>query len=287
MKRIALATCEKLPGLTPDEEPLISYLRKLGLEAAPIVWSGPSQDTWTPAAIVIRSCWDYHTKPQRFLNWLSELESSGRKVFNPTSILRWNLEKTYLLELQKQGIRIPATLWFERGAFADLSSLLEKNHWNRAVVKPTISASAWRTFAVTIETARARQAEFEDLLSTGGVMIQKFVEEVQTNGEWSFVFFQKEFSHAVLKRPKAGEFRVQKDYGGTAESSLHAPTALIKKAQGLVESIPQDLLYARVDCVEKEGDFCLMELELIEPQLFLRQNENAVQRFAEAILRNC
>jgi len=113
--------------------------------------------------------------------------------------------------------------------------------------------------------------------------MQKFVAEIQTSGEWSFVFFDKKFSHAVLKRAKAGDFRVQNNFGGTVETNLKPPQGLTKQAQKIVENVEEDLLYARVDGVEVEGEFCLMELELIEPVLFLENNKSAAQKLAAAI----
>ena len=114
-------------------------------------------------------------------------------------------------------------------------------------------------------------------------MIQKFVAEIQTKGEWSFVFFDKKFSHAVLKRAKAGDFRVQNYFGGTVETDLQPPPDLIDQAKTIVENVSEDLLYARVDGVEIDGELCSMELELIEPALFLENNKFAAQRFASAI----
>ena len=115
--------------------------------------------------------------------------------------------------------------------------------------------------------------------------MQKFVAEIQTKGEWSFIFFDKKFSHAVLKRAKAGDFRVQDNFGGSVETSVEPAPGLVKAAQQIVENIKDDLLYARVDGAEIAGEFCLMELELIEPVLFLENNPSAANKFAAAIAR--
>lgn len=286
MKKIALATSDEFADLTPEDKLLASCLRDVGYDASPLVWNEPSQNLTKFSAVVIRSCWDYHKNASAFLGWIDNLEKASVHVLNSPSILRWNLEKTYLLDLAERGAAIPPTLWFEKGEVGSLADTLAETGWGKAVLKPTISATAWRTFVVTRENAREMQAEHDDLLRAGGVMIQKFIEEVQTRGEWSFVFFDKKFSHAVLKRARDGDFRVQNNFGGSVESNLEAPSGLIDQARRIIESIDQELLYARVDGVEMEGELCLMELELIEPVLFLDSDRSAAQAFAAAIDRS-
>jgi len=283
MKEIALATSREFADLTADEKLLTNCLQDFGFDAQPFIWNEPNQDLKNYSAVVIRSCWDYHKKPHEFLAWIDKLETNGVKVLNSPAILRWNLAKFYLRELAASGVKIPPTVWFEKGGKGDLANTLAENDWNKAVLKPTISATAWRTFVVTPENAGELQAEFENLLLSGGAMLQKFVAEIHTSGEWSFVFFDKKFSHAILKRAKAGDFRVQNNFGGTIETNLKPPSGLIKQAQKIVEDIKGDLLYARVDAAEIAGELCLMELELIEPVLFLENNKSAAQKFAAAI----
>lgn len=285
MKKIALATCREYADLTVEDKLLADCLRNLGFDPKPLVWNEPNQSLADYSAVIVRSCWDYHKKPQEFLAWIGKLESSGLKVLNPPNILRWNVDKTYLRELEKSGVKIPPTVWFEKGEAGSLSKTLAENDWQKAVLKPTISATAWRTFIVTPENADELQPELENLLLTGGAMVQKFVAEIQTKGEWSFVFFNKEFSHAVLKRAKAGDFRVQDNFGGSVETSVKPAPALVKMAQEIIRNINEDLLYARVDGAEIAGEFCLMELELIEPVFFLENNLSAATKFAAAIAR--
>ena len=284
MKRVALATCREFAELTADEKLLTESLREFGFDAQPLIWDEPGQPLDEVAGVVIRSCWDYHKKPQEFLAWLDRLETAGVKVLNAPAILRWNLDKIYLRELAERGVKIPPTAWFGKGENEQLSAVLAVNGWRKAVLKPTISATAWRTFLVTPENADDLQAEFECLLLDGGAMVQEFVEEVRTRGEWSFMFFDETFSHAVLKRARAGDFRVQNNFGGSVETSLEPAPALVKEAQRIVKSIAGDLTYARVDGVEIAGELCLMEFELIEPVLFLEHHELAAQKFAAAIV---
>jgi len=284
MRKIAFATCERLPDLTEDDRLMIGPLRRHSIEVSPLVWD--SGDAQGPGSIVIRSCWDYHYKPQQFLRWIRQTVGQGTTLWNPARVVGWNLNKAYLRDLKRQGVATPETVWLERGARARLRTVIEEQGWQKGVVKPLISATAFRTWVTSPETAKSEQGDFDEVLSESGAMVQRFVDEVQTRGEWSFMFFGGEYSHAVLKRPKAGDFRVQEEYGGYAESVKPAPP-LIEQARGIIELVPGRLLFARVDAVEVDGSLWLMELELIEPHLFLSCDPLAPQRFAEAIASLC
>ncbi|HZS07581.1 MAG TPA: hypothetical protein VFD58_22290 [Blastocatellia bacterium] len=263
---------------------MIGPLRRHSIEVSPLVWD--SGDAQGPGSIVIRSCWDYHYKPQQFLRWIRQTVGQGTTLWNPARVVGWNLNKAYLRDLKRQGVATPETVWLERGARARLRTVIEEQGWQKGVVKPLISATAFRTWVTSPETAKSEQGDFDEVLSESGAMVQRFVDEVQTRGEWSFMFFGGEYSHAVLKRPKAGDFRVQEEYGGYAESVKPAPP-LIEQARGIIELVPGRLLFARVDAVEVDGSLWLMELELIEPHLFLSCDPLAPQRFAEAIASLC
>jgi glutathione synthase/RimK-type ligase-like ATP-grasp enzyme len=151
------------------------------------------------------------------------------------------------------------------------------------VVKPLVSASAWRTFVTETGTAVVDERAWRELLGGSDGMVQEFIPEVQTAGEWSLIFFGGAFSHAVLKRPRAGDFRVQAELGGTAVLA-EPPGALLDGARKVLALVEEPLLFARVDGVERNGGFLLMELELIEPQLFLGADVGAPARFADAIV---
>ena len=285
MKKIAFAVSAEYDGRTIDDKLLADFLHGLGFDAKTIIWdksesSGEDFDT-----LFVNACWGYHKQPEKFLNWITKLETCGVKIFNPPSVLRWNYDKIYLRNLALSGLKLPSTVWLEKGAAGNLLEILLKNNWQKAVLKPRISATAWRTFVVTPDNASGLQAEFENLLETGGVLIQEFIDEIKTRGEWSFIFFNKEYSHAVLKRTKGDDFRVQSDFGGTFEFVAEPPPFLIKAAQKIISTVEENLLYARVDGIDTGSDFLLMELELIEPLLFLENSQAALERFGLAISR--
>jgi glutathione synthase/RimK-type ligase-like ATP-grasp enzyme len=284
MTLILLATCESLPNLTQDDQSLIPLLAKRGVEARPAVWSDPSV-RWSEAdAVLIRSCWDYHLCLREFLAWINAIEQAKVRIWNPPPMLRWNTKKIYLRELEERGVPIVPTLWPEPGF--DLKQELQRRKWKQAVVKPRVSATAYRTTLTSPENTDAAQTLVNDLMRGPGAMVQEFLEEVQSQGEWSLIFFSGQFSHAVIKTPKAGDFRVQHDFGG-AERLADAPGTVIQAATRVIAAVENTPLYARVDGVESGGRFLLMELELIEPALFLKLSDGAAERFAEAIAARC
>ena len=247
---IALATSEKWPALSPDDAQLAPQLNTLGFDATPVIWSDPSIDWRRFDLVILRSCWDYHLRSAEFAAWIDRLEGSRVRMFNPPQVVRWNTHKSYLLDLASKGIRIPKT-----------------QIARDVIVKPAISASAHQTHFMR-----------------GDVIVQEFVREIVDDGEWSLVFFDRRFSHAAKKKPAAGDFRVQEELGGSS-TPMKASRQLIEEAQRIVDKVEGDLLYARVDVVEREAGVTLMELELIEPWLFLLGEDGATRRFAEAIAR--
>jgi len=283
MKKIAFATYPKAPNLTADDALAIAPLKQFNIDVTPAIWNDPAVNWQQFDAVIVRSCWDYHRQPRQFRQWLDRLQDQQIALWNPAEIIRWNMDKKYLLDLVGKGVTIPPTLWLEAESSADLFSLLNENRFAQAVIKPIISATAHQTYRTSLTTARVDQARLDEILRHAGAMIQKFVDEITTTGEWSLIFFARKFSHAVLKRPRDGDFRVQSDFGGTDHQHL-PPPALIKQAEAILRLIDQPLLYARVDGVNSNGQFVLLELELIEPQLFLQMDAAAPQRFAEAVL---
>ena len=283
MSRIAFVTHAGLPGLSADDRLAVTELTRLGAEIEAAVWDDPAVRWTSYDRVVIRSCWDYHLRPGAFLDWLARLEGDGVSLWNPAPVVRANVDKGYLVDLAAAGIPVVPTVRLKRGKRADLAGLLAERGWDEAVVKPSVSASAFRTRRVRREEAVTVEAELEEMLAESGVLVQRFLSEIQTRGEWSFIFLGGEYSHAVLKRPKAGDFRVQEELGGSSVLELPEP-ALVEQARVVAATIPRPWLYARVDGVEIEGVFTLMELELIEPLLFLGWDPQAPARFAEAIL---
>jgi hypothetical protein len=283
MPTIALVTYRDLPHLTAEDQRVCAFLQTLGVQTHAVIWDDPAVAWDSYQAVVVRSCWDYHLHPSRFITWLRHMEHLQILLWNPAPILQWNLHKTYLRDLQTQGVAIPPTCWLTRGSTADLATISADHGWDEVVIKPAISATAYNTWRTTRAQGGRDQPQFAALLQHSDVLVQQFMNPVVTAGEWSFVFFQKQYSHAVLKKAKPGDFRVQDDFGGTVEV-LSPDTALIEQAQQIISRINDPLLFARVDGIERDGQLVLMELELIEPFLFLESDPHAVERFARAML---
>ena len=269
------------PDLTEDDRLALAPLRPFGLAVDPLVWDDPEVEWRRYAAVILRSTWDYHKKSSAFVGWLTQIESAGVPLWNPPGLIRWNMDKTYLRELAAKGVPITPTEWLEAGSIASLAAALQRNDWERAVVKPTLSATAFRTWVTTPAEAKRDQAKLTELTERGGALIQRFEESI-SDGEWSLVFFRGQLNHAVLKVPKAGDFRVQKEFGGTSVPG-DPPEQVVATARLALEQVEFPWLYARVDLVDSDSGVRLMELEMLEPDLFLRHSAEAPNQFASAI----
>jgi glutathione synthase/RimK-type ligase-like ATP-grasp enzyme len=282
VKRIAFVTCSDKPDFAPDDLKAIYVLLERGADVHAIPWDKDFSDWHTFDKVVLRSCWNYHLHPKKFLHWLDDLENKNIKLMNSIDVARWNLHKIYLQKLATQGVTLPTTIWLSKGSSLSIKELLHENRWEKAVVKPAISATAHKTFVTTLMDSSDHQVDFENLLYESDVLVQQFIPEIQ-QGEWSLIFFDKKFSHAVLKKPKTEDFRVQDDFGGTVETLQPSPE-IVNKAEKILGLIQEPLLYARVDGVVADNQFLLMELELIEPVLFFGKCKEAPGRFADLLL---
>lgn len=281
---IAFVTSSAHADLTPDDRLAAAELVSRGAQVEAAVWNDPSVRWVEFDTIVIRSTWDYHHSAAEFRGWIGALEAMGAPVWNPPAVVRWNMEKTYLRDLAAAGISVVPTEWLAQGSRPDLGALLDRRGWADAVVKPVISAAATRTWRVSRASAPDIEAQFAESLDVGDVMVQPFIPEIQTKGEWSLVFFAGEFSHAVRKMPLDGDFRVQTGFGG--RSAVERPgDAVLRAVRNVLDAAPKPWLYVRVDGIETATGYVLLELEMLEPSLFLAQNPQAPARFADAIVR--
>ncbi len=283
MRRIALVTSAEYAGLTPDDQLALAPLARRGIEATAAVWNDPKVAWETFDRIILRSTWDYYFSPEAFAAWIASVATLP--LANPASTVLWNMEKTYLRDLEGKGIPIPPTAWVVRGGRASLRDIVESRGWARSVVKPTISGSAYETWVVPRDVTGDDETRFGRMLSASGVMVQRFMEAIDAEGEWSILFFDRRYSHAVVKRPKRGDFRVQTEFGGTVDAVV-TPAWLLAQAQAVIAAVPGPLLYARVDGVVEDGVLILMELEVIEPAIFLHAETAAPERFSDAIDRS-
>ena len=279
---MAFVTCRALPEMHDDDRRAADVLRGTGLTVVSAVWDDAAVDWTRFACVVIRSTWDYHLDHERYADWLQLCKAEGVNLWNPPDAVLTNLDKRYLRDLANAGRPVIPTHYLDAGEPSSLRALLETHDWPEAVVKPAVSASAYGTWRTSLEQADADQARFEQDIARHALLVQPLAPEIAAQGEWSLMFFAGEYSHAVLKRPSSGDFRVQEELGGAAGPAMPSPR-LIKQARAILAQVRRPLLYARIDGIERDGQFVLMELEINEPYLYLGSSFEAADRFADAI----
>ena len=281
--RVAFLSIEDLSNFVADDPLVVGPLRRLGHEAEFVPWQA-AVDWRKFDGVVIRTTWDYQDHLPAFLRVLQEIETQTR-LANPLEIVKWNADKKiYLQDIEKRGGRIIPTIWSDRKIhYRQIREWFEQLDTAEIVIKPTVGANAQHTFRL-----RRRKIDGEALskiFDNRSYMVQPFMRGIVDEGEFSLFYFNGEYSHTILKTPKAGDFRVQEEHGGLIQS-IKPSTDLSATGAKIIKCISPTSLYARVDFVRTEaGEFLVVELELIEPSMYLRQADHAPQMFAEAIDR--
>jgi glutathione synthase/RimK-type ligase-like ATP-grasp enzyme len=279
---VLLATARDLPDLDQDDAPLATALRARGLTVGLAAWDDPDVDWSAAGAVVIRSTWDYTDRRDDFLAWTERVEEVT-PLHNSADVVRWNTHKGYLIELEERGAPIVPTAWLGQGDRIDLGQLLDGRGWNRAIVKPAVDAGARGLLRVEPDDRAAGQAHLDALLARGDAMVQPYAGSVERDGELSVIHIDGAYSHAIRKRPPAGEFRIQVEYGGRYELET-PPQETLDLAAWVLESTGHGFLYARVDLLtDDNGTPQLAELEVTEPSLYLTHAPAAAERLAGAI----
>jgi len=276
---VVFATCSHQPFIAPDDQPLADALRALGYQVEPEPWTDIDPNTHLAAdPVVLRSTWDYHRVPTMFQAWLAAMADSRRVLLNPPDVARDNIDKIYLQALHAAGIAIPRTRWIEKPDEASLAEALREEGWTQAVLKPRIGATAHGTFLITADAIPSD----DDLAPAraSGALVQEFIPEIRERGEISLVYAGGQFSHAVVKHGQAGDFRVQQDFGGVVSAAVPS-AAVLAFAGSVMTHVPASCAYARVDIVESARGPLLMELELIEPELYFRIVPGSAERMAQ------
>jgi glutathione synthase/RimK-type ligase-like ATP-grasp enzyme len=279
--RIAIASCTGYDSHKADEELLREALRTRGCEAISVPWDDPCAEWGGFDLCLIKSTWDYNRKYDEFLAWARRVEAVT-KLRNPADLIAWNSDKTYLRELGERGVRTVPTVWVSQGSETRLREILAEEGWERAVAKPVVDLGAENLHRV--RAGEEGEAALAKILRSHDAMVQPFLPSLETRGETSLIYVGGELTHTVRKRPAPGDFRVQEIWGGTREPTEPGPgeAALAGQALAQLDAPP---LYARVDVVEDlDGRPCLIELELIEPNLYLDAHPGAADRLADAVI---
>lgn len=283
VKRGAFLTMESLDGFFCSDHLTYEPLARLGWTIDEVPWT-QTEVRWDDFdLVVIRSPWDYTDNPQAFLKVLEQIDRSNAALANPLDIVRWNLNKEYLRELEAQGIPVVPTLWLTKLEHVDIEAAFERFASEEIVVKPTVGANARDTFRLARDSAPSTTEAALRVFRSCPVMVQPFIKSIVDIGEYSLFYFNGNYSHCILKSPKLGDFRVQEEHGGLIQR-CNAPPSLLEIGQRTLNTIDAQLLYARVDFVYLFPETpAVIEVELIEPSLYFPYAELSPARFASAL----
>jgi hypothetical protein len=282
---ILFATYATRPEITEDDQLFARALEERGMRVESASWDDTAAPWPTAAAVVVRSTWDYHLRRDEFLAWVDRV-GAATSLLNDARVLRWNSHKRYLDELAKRHVRVIDTVFADVGSRLDLDLIARAHGWTDTVVKPAVSASAHETRRFTVDQRAAGQLHLERLLEQRDVMVQPHLSALAERGELSLLYARGRFTHAVRRRSALIDDDTIPKVAPTMASDAarrHAYRVLAAAAEATGVA-PNDLLYARVDLAETAADeFVLLELELVEPSLFLVHAPSAAEQYADGL----
>ena len=221
--------------------------------------------------------WGYHRDHERWMRATRTWAGAGVRMLNPAEVIGWNSDKRYLGRLADKGVAIPETLWVDNVTQADVDAAFDRFGTGVVIVKPRVSGGAWKTLRLSGGDALEGAPE-------GPAMIQPYLPTIETEGETSLLFFGGALSHVVNKRPVDGDFRIQTQFGGQYVALDAPPAGALALAEKTLAAIGEELLYARIDMAPgPDGQWLLMEAELIEPDFYLAAAPEGGERFARAV----
>ena len=265
-----------------EDKLLLEELEKKNLRVCKKNWADREFDWRTTKYVIFRTTWDYFEKFDEFFLWI-EMTKKKTVFINSSEIIKWNIDKHYLRFLQNKGINIAPTTFIEKNNFKSLSKLFIKSKWEKAVLKPAISGAARNTYCITMQNYTDFEDIFNKLIAKESMLLQEYLSDITLNGEISLIMIGGEYTHAVRKIAKKGDFRVQDDHGGKV-IKYNAKASEIKFANKCLEACPYKTTYARVDIIyDNKKEPSLSELELIEPELWFRNNKSAASLLAKEI----
>jgi len=272
---------EDMGDYVTDFHLCIAPLAELGWEVETVAWRA-AVDWNVFDAVYICTPWDYPDHMPQFVEVLACIQDSRALLVNDLSLIHWTIEKTYLRDVERRGHDIVPSSWYKDFESAKPADFFTDHEADDVVIKPTVGANAKDTFVLSNPIDDDTLELLRQTFAARAFFVQPFIEAIQTEGEYSLFFFDNQYSHAIQKVPKAGDFRVQEEHGADIRS-VQPPKKLLETAEALFSSIKPSPTYGRGDWVRgQDGRFLLMELELIEPSLYLRTDSGAAARFARA-----
>lgn len=266
-----------------EDKILTQEFEKRAWSVRRVDWSRKDFDWKNVGIILVRSTWDYHDKWNEFHSFLKEWKAKV-KFANPVDTLLWNMDKHYLLDLEKKGVPIVKSKIIERGTVTSLAEAIADIEKEEIILKPCISAGARHTYRIKKSQVDNYEAIFKKLISEEAMILQEFQDNIVKRGELSLMYFGGTYSHAILKKAKKGDFRVQDDFGGSVHDHV-ASKEEIDFGLNAINQISPLPIYARVDiCTDNAGKIALIELELIEPELWFRNAPESAELLANALM---
>lgn len=276
--KIAVVTCRSQRTLSISDNLLADTLRNYNYNIEIVIWDQRNIDWNNYQLILIRSVWDYIQKFNQFNRWLNHLRNIKANVWNPIEVIKWNANKTYLFDLEKNCIPIIPTVHITSHMKTDIENVITRNKWQRYVVKPIFGNGGDQ---IKIFNSEECKIFIENNIDSSDFLIQEYLEDISENGEISFIYFNKKFAHAIQKVPKSGDFRTNAAFG-SKEMPYEPDVHDIEIADQVINSVQSDTLYARVDCINSRNKLFISELELIEPNLYLNFHPDSAKLFAAA-----
>lgn len=293
MTNVAILRCAKLPEfinwethnldeLFEEDNLLIRGFEEQGFEASSVVWNSPGID-WNKFDIaIIRSTWDYLDERESFLNVLSQINASSCRLYNSLEAVRWNIDKHYLFDLERLGAPVIPAYLASNYKPEELYNIFAGKNWQTVILKPTIGLGASYTYQIPLNELVTTLEMLRTSRPGSEYLIQPFIESVVTEGEWSFIYFNKKLSHVLLKKPAPGDYRVQGIYGGSIETAEPEQDDLLQ-AEAVINMLPFDILFARLDFVRVDGKLSVIEAEMIEPVLSFNLVPESIARLVNAV----
>ena len=286
MPKCAFLTMKDLSNFECYDNQLVEPMSNNGWECYFIPWDKEKIDWNYFDLAIVRSTWDYQGRIKEFLKVLADIDSSNCILQNSLDLIKWNIDKTYLEILYQKEIKIVPSLFFKKFSTDKLKNSFSYFSTDKLIIKPCISANADDTFILKKDKYFDMRSQLKDLFNNRRFIIQPFIENIITEGEYSLIFFKKKHSHTLLKKPKKNDFRVQEEHGGKLQLVTNTNKKMLKFAKNVIDKLPNECLYSRIDLVRNKRSYLLMEIELIEPSLYFNLNPEAAYTFSSIIDKN-
>lgn len=283
MKKCAFLTIKDLSGFESYDHLLIGPMKENGWDVSFIPWDKLNQNWNNYDLVIVRSTWNYQNHLDEFLNVLRMIDQSKALLLNPLPLIEWNVNKTYLKDLKEDGIPIIPSLFFEDFDVDEVRNSFSTFDSEKVIIKPTVGANADKIMIINKSNPMETLKETKDIYKYRSFILQPFINSITKDGELSLIFFNKDFSHALSKVPKKGDFRVQEEHGGTLKLIKNIDEQKINLCKKILSLLPYDCFYSRIDLVVDEGNPLLMEIEVIEPSLYFNLEPKSANLFAKKV----